>query len=220
MMLDARDEGGRPLSEDEIHDELITLLIAGHETTATSLAWALRWILPDASLVRRLRAELATAGEDPQALGKLELLDATVKEALRLQPIIPLVARVLQERFVSGGLDLPAGSVVAPAVHLVSRRPSLYPDPERFVPTRFLTFKPAPWEWLPFGGGLRRCIGAAFAIYEMKMVLAAILSRVDAALATDEVRVKRRGVTLAPSEGLPIVVTSRHPRQSATRTAA
>jgi cytochrome P450 len=220
MMLDARDEGGRPLSEDEIHDELITLLIAGHETTATSLAWALRWILPDPPLVRRLRDEIATAGEDPQALGKLELLDATVKEALRLQPIIPLVARVLQERFVSGDVDLPKGAVVAPAVHLVSRRPSLYPEPERFTPTRFLTFKPAPWEWLPFGGGLRRCIGAAFAIYEMKMVLAAILSRVDAELATRDVRVKRRGVTLAPSEGLPIVVRSRRTREAPARTAA
>jgi len=215
MMLDARDEGGRPLSEDEIHDELITLLIAGHETTATSLAWALRWILPDADLVRRLREEIATAGDDPQALGKLELLDATVKEALRLQPIIPLVARVLQERFVFGGLDLPRGSVVAPAVHLVSRRPSLYPEPERFVPSRFLTFKPAPWEWLPFGGGLRRCIGAAFALYEMKMVLAAVLARVDAHLATPDIRVKRRGVTLAPSEGLPVIVTSRLPRREA-----
>ena len=219
MMLDARDEGGRPLSEDEIHDELITLLIAGHETTATSLAWALRWILPDADLVRRLRGEIATADDDPQALGKLELLDATVKEALRLQPIIPLVARVLQERFVFGGLDSPRGSVVAPSVHLVSRRPSLYPDPERFVPSRFLTFKPAPWEWLPFGGGLRRCIGAAFAMYEMKMVLAATLARVDAHVAAREVRVKRRGVTLAPSEGLPVVVTSRRSRRQAARAA-
>jgi cytochrome P450 len=104
-------------------------------------------------------------------------------------------------------------------VYLVSRRPSLYPDPERFVPSRFLTFKPAPWEWLPFGGGLRRCIGAAFAMYEMKMVLAAILARVDAHLATPDVRVKRRGVTLAPSEGLPVIVSSRHPRRQAARAA-
>jgi cytochrome P450 len=220
MMLDARDEAGRPLSEDEIHDELITLLIAGHETTATSLAWALRWILPDTRLVGRLRDEIATASDDPQALARLELLDATVKEALRLQPIIPLVARVLQERFVSGGLDLAPGTVVAPSVHLVSRRPSLYPEPERFLPDRFLTFKPAPWEWLPFGGGLRRCIGQAFAIYEMKMVLAAILARIDARLATNDVRVSRRAITLTPSGGLPIVVTVRRSRHLATRSAA
>ncbi len=221
MMLDARDEAGRPLSEDEIHDELMTLLIAGHETTATSLAWALRWILPDAPLVQRLRQEIAGAGEDPQAIGKLELLDATVKESLRLQPIIPLVARILQEPFEFGGLRLPTGTLVTPSVYLVSRRPSLYPDPERFVPSRFLTFKPAPWEWLPFGGGLRRCIGAAFAMFEMKMVLASVLGRVDARLASDNVRVTRRAITLAPSGGLPVIVTSRRPREAvASRTAA
>jgi len=221
MMLDARDEAGSPLSEDEIHDELMTLLIAGHETTATSLAWALRWILPDAPLVQRLRQEIAGAGEDPQAIGKLELLDATVKESLRLQPIIPLVARILQEPFEFGGLRLPTGTLVTPSVYLVSRRPSLYPDPERFVPSRFLTFKPAPWEWLPFGGGLRRCIGAAFAMFEMKMVLASVLGRVDARLASDNVRVTRRAITLAPSGGLPVIVTSRRPREAvASRTAA
>jgi cytochrome P450 len=220
MMLGARDEAGRPLKDDEIHDELLTLLIAGHETTATSLAWALRWILPDSVLVRRLREEIASAGGDPQAIAKLELLDATVKESLRLQPIIPLVARLLQERMTLGGLDLPAGSLVAPAVYLVSRRTSLYPEPERFLPDRFLTFKPAPWEWLPFGGGLRRCIGAAFAIYEMKMVLASILARVDARLMNNDVRVTRRAITLAPSGGLPIVVTARRARSRKTRAAA
>jgi cytochrome P450 len=219
MMLDARDEGGQPLSEDEIHDELVTLLIAGHETTATSLAWALRWILPDRELVARLRAEIATAGADPQQVAKLELLDATVKEALRLQPIIPVVARVLKERKRLGNLDLEAGTVVAPCVYLVHRRPSLYPEPARFRPDRFLDFKPSPSEWLPFGGGLRRCIGAAFAIYEMKMVLASVLPRVDARLATDEVRVARRGITLTPSGGLPIMVTARRSRQAFAKVA-
>ncbi|MGH7272713.1 MAG: cytochrome P450 [Polyangiaceae bacterium] len=219
MLLDARDEGGRALSEDEVHDELMTLLIAGHETTATALAWALRWILPDAPLVRRLRDEIATAGDDPQRIAKLELLDATVREALRLQPIIPMVARVLQEPAKFGQTALPAGSVVAPAIYLVHRRPSLYPEPERFNPDRFRTFKPAPWEWLPFGGGLRRCIGAAFAIYEMKMVLGAMLPRVDARLATSDVRVSRRSITIAPSGGLPIVVTARRAREAVARAA-
>jgi len=212
MMLEARDDAGKPLSEDEIHDELVTLLVAGHETTATALAWALRWILPDAALVARLRAEIATADGSPQRIAKLELLDATVKESLRLQPIIPIVARILQRRMTLGGLDLPAGTAVTPCIYLVHRRPSLYPEPSRFLPDRFLTFKPAPWEWLPFGGGLRRCIGAAFAVYEMKMVLAAVLQRVEARLETDDVRMVRRGPTLTPSEGLPIVVTARRPR--------
>jgi cytochrome P450 len=214
MMLEARDEAGQPLSEEELIDELITLLTAGHETTATALAWALRWILPDRTLVGRLRDEIAGANGDPQRIARLELLDATVKEVLRLQPVIPLVARVLRAPARLGDLDLPAGTVVAPGVYLVNRRASLYPEPTRFLPDRFLTFKPAPWEWIPFGGGLRRCIGAAFAVYEMKMVLASMLPRVDAHLATDRIRVSRRGITITPSEGLPIVVTARRPRKA------
>jgi cytochrome P450 len=220
MLLEARDEAGQPLTEDEIHDELITLLVAGHETTATSLAWALRWILPDGALIARLREELAAAGGDPARIAKLELLDATVKESLRLQPIIPLVGRILQQPKRLGGRDLPAGTAIAPAIYLVHQRPSLYPDPQSFRPDRFLTFKPTPSEWLPFGGGLRRCIGAAFAIYEMKMVLASVLPRVEARLANQNVRTARRGVTLAPSGGLPIVVTARRPRPGVARAKA
>ncbi len=212
MLLEARDEAGDPLTEDEIHDELVTLLVAGHETTATSLAWALRWILPDRALVGRLRDEIATADGDPMRLAKLEMLDATVKESLRLQPIVPVVGRVLQRPMKIGGLDLPAGAAVAPALYLVNRRAALYPEPDRFRPERFLAFKPAPWEWIPFGGGLRRCIGAAFAIYEMKMVLAAMLPRIDARLALDRVRPSRRGITITPAAGMPIVVTGHRPR--------
>jgi cytochrome P450 len=217
MLLDARDEAGQPLTEDEVHDELITLLVAGHETTATSLAWALRWILPDRSLVAGLREEIASADGDPARLAKLELLDATVKEALRLQPIIPLVGRVLQQPMRIGGRDLAAGTLVAPAIYLVHQRASLYPEPRRFHPERFLTFKPGPSEWLPFGGGLRRCIGAAFATYEMKMVLASMLPRIDARLADERVRLSRRGITVAPAGGLPIVVTTRRPRPGTAR---
>jgi cytochrome P450 len=219
MMLDARDEAGEPLTEDEIHDELLTLLIAGHETTATSLAWTLRWVLPDRALVSRLREEIATANRDPMRIARLELLDATVKEGLRLQPITPLVARMTQVPVQIGPLRLPAGVAVAPSVYLVHRRPSIYPEPERFRPERFLSFKPAPWEWLPFGGGLRRCVGAAFATYEMKMVLASMLPRIDARLATDRVRLARRGVTIAPSQGLPIVVTARRSREAYAKVA-
>ncbi|HEX3343563.1 MAG TPA: cytochrome P450 [Polyangiaceae bacterium] len=219
MMLDARDEKGRPLSEDEVHDELVTLLVAGHETTATALAWTLRWVLPDRALVGRLNEELATADGDPARIGKLPLLDATVKESLRLQPVIPMVGRVLQQATTVGGLDLPAGALVAPSIYLVHRRPSLYPEPERFRPERFLDFKPAAWEWLPFGGGLRRCVGAAFAMYEMKMVLAATLPRVEMRLALDRVRGVRRTVTVTPEQGLPVVVTTKRSRAS-LRTAA
>jgi cytochrome P450 len=219
MMLDARDDAGNLLTEDEVHDELLTLLIAGHETTATSLAWALRWILPDRDLIARLRAEIASAGGDPERIAKLPLLDATVKETLRLQPIIPIVNRILKKPARIGGLDLPEGAIVAPAIYLVHRRPSLYPDPTRFHPDRFLSFKPSPSEWIPFGGGLRRCIGAAFAIYEMKMLLAALLPRVDARLVSDVVPRIRRGVTVAPGEGLPIVVTATRARAALPKVA-
>ena len=155
-----------------------------------------------------------------RSVAKLELLDATVKESLRLQPIIPVVGRVLRRPMKLAGHDLPAGTTVAPAVYPVHQRPSLYPDPRTFRPERFLTFKPSPSEWLPFGGGLRRCIGAAFALYEMKMVLASLLPRIDARLAGERVRMSRRGITLAPAGGLPIVVTARRPRPGTVRAKA
>jgi cytochrome P450 len=219
MMLDARDEKGAPLSEDEVHDELVTLLVAGHETTATALAWTLRWLLPDHALVGRLKEEIATAGGDPLRIAKLELLDATVKEALRLQPVIPMVGRVLQQPMRIGSLDLPAGAVVSPSIYLVHRRPSLYPEPDRFRPDRFLTFKPAAWEWLPFGGGLRKCVGAAFAMYEMKMVLATMLPRVEMRLARERVRNVRRAITITPEGGLPVVLTAKRSREASARAA-
>jgi cytochrome P450 len=220
MLLGARDEAGRPLTEDEVHDELVTLLVAGHETTATALAWTLRWLLLDHDLCGRLRDEIAGSGGDPHRIAQLELLDATVKEALRLQPVVPLVGRVLQEPATFGRIELPAGIFVAPSIYLVHRRPSLYPEPGRFRPDRFVGFKPAAWEWLPFGGGLRKCVGAAFAQYEMKMVLASLLPRLDMRLASDRVRPVRRGITLAPSAGLPVVVTAKRSRESAAARAA
>jgi cytochrome P450 len=220
MMLDARDEQGHPLSEDEVHDELVTLLVAGHETTATALAWALRWLLPDRPLVERLRAEIATAGGDPLRIGKLDLLDATVKEALRLQPVIPMVGRVLQQPTTIGSLELPARVFVAASIYLVHRDPALYPEPERFRPERFVGWKPAAWEFLPFGGGLRKCVGAAFALYEMKMVLGALLPRVELRLATDRVRNVRRAITVTPEGGLPVVCTAKRSREASAATAA
>jgi cytochrome P450 len=219
MMLDAHDDQGRPMSEDEVHDELVTLLVAGHETTATALAWTLRWLLPDAGLLRRLRDEIAGAGGDPARIAKLELLDATVKEGLRLQPVIPNVGRLLLGPTGIGTLDLPAGAFVAPSIYLVHRRPSIYPDPARFRPERFIGFKPAAWEFLPFGGGLRKCVGAAFAIYEMKMVLATMLPRVEMRLANPRVRPVRRAITVTPEGGLGVVLTARRSRRSATAAA-
>ncbi len=202
------------LTDDEVHDELVTLLVAGHETTATSIAWALRWLLPNRKLLGELRDEIAGADGDPAKLARLELLDDVVRETLRLQPVIPMVGRVLQQPMRVAGWDLPRGAQVAPAIYLVHRRPSLYPRPEEFDPRRFRTFKPAAWEFLPFGGGLRKCVGAAFAIYEMKMVLATLLPRVEMHLTRSDIRVTRRSVTLTPSNGLPVIVTSKLPRDT------
>jgi cytochrome P450 len=225
LLVDARDEEGKPMSVEELRDELVTLLVAGHETTATSLAWALRWILPDAALLGRLRDEIRTAEDgsgslDPARVAKLELLDAAVRETLRLSPVVPLVARELMRPVRAGGFDLPVGVRLLPCIHLAQRRPEAFPNPERFDPDRFLqkSAKISPSEWFPFGGGIRRCVGMAFAMYEMKMVLAAVLSRATLRLASRRpIRPVRRAITLSPSEGLPVVLLARAPRSGPPR---
>jgi cytochrome P450 len=146
----------------------------------------------------------------PQHVAKLEYLDATIKETQRLNPILPLVGRQLHEPMRIGGRDLPSGVVAAPCIYLTHHRPDLWSSPERFDPDRFLGKRPSPYEFFPFGGGVRHCLGAAFAIYEMKIVLAQVLSRVVLRPAPGHtVRVVRRGITFAPSAGMPVVLESR-----------
>lgn len=219
MFLGVRDEQGESLSPQELRDELVTLLVAGHETTATSLAWALRWILTEPAVQKRLRAELHDAGDlDPARIAKLDYLDAVVRETLRINPIIPLVGRRLKKPMRFAGYDLPEGVGIAPSVYLVHHNPLVYDRPERFDPERFLTRRYGAHEWLPFGGGIRRCIGMAFALYEMKMVLATVLSRAWMHLpAPERVRAVRRSITMCPSEGLPVTVDVVLPRRKAGR---
>jgi cytochrome P450 len=219
MMLDAKDEAGHPLSEDELHDELITLLVAGHETTATALAWALRWLCADEPLLREVTEVARELGGDVAKIAKNDLLDGVVREALRVQPVIPMVGRILQEPMTLCGHEIPKGAAVAPAIYLVHHNESLYPDAAKFDPHRYAKWKPAAWEWIPFGGGLRRCIGAAFAIFEMKMVLATVLPRVAVRLAKDDIKAVRRSITLTPSGGLPVVVRVKRPRDRDARAA-
>ena len=221
MMVKARDEGGRPLSDQELKEELITLLVAGHETTATSLAWALRWLLPEPELCERLREEVegCVAGGELSAerLARSELLDGVVKEALRMIPVIPVVGRVMQRPLQLGGYEIPVGHMVAPSIYLVHHNPALYPEPHRFNPDRYRTFRPSPWEFLPFGGGFRRCIGAAFAVYEMKMVLGVIFRRLRLQLAPGyRPASMRRAITITPTEGLPVLIRSRRPSAPVT----
>ena len=214
MLLEARDEAGAAMTDQELHDEMLTLLIAGHETSATTLAWTVHHLTRNPPAMAKVRAELdAVVGEGPVTpdhVGRLEWLDASIKETLRLTPIIPMVARRLARPARIGGHDLPEGVVALASIYLTHRRPELWPDPERFDPARFIGRRIDPYHYYPFGGGTRRCLGMAFASFEMKIVLATILSRVELARAPGaEVRLVRRGITFAPSGGMPVVATAR-----------
>lgn len=191
MLLAARDEDGEAMSDVELRDELVTLVTAGHETTATSLAWTFELLYRHPEVHRRAVAEAATDSD--------EYLDAMCKEALRLRPVIPMVARRLTAEFEVGGYRIPAGTVLAPNIYLTHRRPDIYPDPEVFRPERFIDASPDTYAWLPFGGGVRRCIGASFALYEMRAILRVVLGRATLRPAVDRPeRIVRRAVTFAP----------------------
>jgi cytochrome P450 len=210
MLIDARDEQGRPMSDAELHDEMFTLLMAGHETTASALAWVLACILDRPDVLAKLRAELArVVGDGPLEavhVQKLEYLDAVIKETARLHPVVLMVGRVLRVPMRIGSWELPAGVGVSPCIYLTHRRPDLWPDPARFEPERFIGLRPSPYAFFPFGGGDRRCIGAAFAAYEMKIVLARVLARV-ALVTTPGYRAQpvQRTVTVSPSDGVPVM---------------
>lgn len=197
MLLQARHEDGSPMSDQELRDELMTLLVAGHETTATSLAWAVERLLRHPGGMDRLRD------------GDEEYLDAVVKETMRLRPVLPVVVRRLQAPMEIGGWDLPAGVTVAPCIHLVHRREDVYPEPSRFRPERFLEQPAGTYTWLPFGGGIRRCLGASFALFEMKAVLRVIARQVTLHATTAESEpVRRRAITLTPGRGAEVVASA------------
>jgi cytochrome P450 len=205
MLLQARDEAGEGMTDVELRDELITALAAGHETTATALAWAFERILSHPHVLARLKQDVDDVGgknAPPDKLAALPYLDATIKEVMRLRPVIPMVGRVLKKACTLSGYQLPAGTTIGACIYLAQRNPDTYPDPDAFKPERFLEGQPDPTTWLPFGGGIRRCIGAAFANYEMKIVLATILSHADLRLAqTTPIRTLRRAITLWPEGG-------------------
>lgn len=205
LLLAARDEDGEALPDAELLDELRTLVIAGHETTATTLAWAL-WLLhrnPDA--LARLRDELAPLGSapDPAALATLPWLDAVCDETLRLAPIVPIMARRLAREWTLAGATIPAGTMVCPAVMLTHFDPALYPDPSRFDPARFLTRRYTPGEFYPYGGGARRCLGASMAGYELKLALGTVLAAHRfSSLGDDAIGNVMNGITTRPSKPL------------------
>lgn len=200
MLLTARHEDGSPMSDAEIRDQLLTLLVAGHETTATALAWAVERLARHPEKLERLREE-TLAGEEAY-------LTATIQETLRLRPVIVLVVRRLTESIELGDYEIPAGAAVNPCIHLIHRDPEIYPEPERFLPERFLDQPPGTYTWIPFGGGLRRCLGAAFAQFEMAVVLRELLRRRAIAPARpDDERPYRRAITETPRYDAEVVLS-------------
>jgi cytochrome P450 family 135 len=198
LLIQATDEDGEHLSDRELRDELMTLLIAGHETTATLLSWAIHELARDQASQDRLAAEPGV------------FTDALVTETLRLRPPVGAVVRRLREPMSIAGYDMPAGTNVLPLMLIVQRRADLYPDPWRFDPTRFLDSRPPAGGWLPFGGSVRRCIGASFAQFEAKIVLEELAAALRLrALQERPERTTRRAVVLIPAKGARVVAERR-----------
>ena len=200
LLVGVRFEDGGSMSDSELRDQLITLLLAGHETTATGLAWTFDLLLRNAAAMARLREELREGGE--------EYLRAVIAEALRLRPVVPLAGRRLGAELRINGYVLPPDTDVTPAIWLTHTRADLYPNPLAFEPERFLGGGPDTYAWIPFGGGVRRCLGAAFAEMEMRIVLREVLTRCElrGAHSAPE-RIARRNVTFSPRRGTPLIVS-------------
>ena len=205
LLLLARDEDGQSMTDQELRDELVTLLLAGHETTATSVAWAIERLVRHPDKLARLIAEIDAGGDD-------EYMQAVISETLRVRPVVPLVVRVLQAPLRVGARELPAGTRVVPSIYLTNRNPRVYDSPAEFRPERFLERAGGraidPYAWIPFGGGIRRCIGASFATLEMKLILQTMLGELAPSLPTRGGRLWRRGewsqrraITLVPAGG-------------------
>lgn len=200
LLLQARDEDGAPLADHELRDELMTLLLAGHETTASALAWAF-------TLLVHARPDALARARDDDAY-----LDAVATETLRLKPPLPMAVRRTSAPVTLGDHALPAGTRIAPSIYLIHRREDLYPAPRAFRPERFLDGKAETYAWLPFGGGIRRCVGAAFAQLELRTVLRTVLDALDVS-APDAggrpERTRRRAIVLAPDRGARVIVRTR-----------
>jgi cytochrome P450 family 135 len=213
LLMQARFEDGSEMSDEDLRDQLMTLLLAGHETTATALAWTFDLLLRHPREMGRLR-DSVEAGED-------DYLRATISESLRLRPVVPLAGRRLAKDLEADGLTLPAGTDVTPAIWLAHTRADAYPEPFAFRPERFLDEGPDTYAWIPFGGGVRRCLGAAFAEFEMRIVLREVLTRCELHKANPRPeKIGRRNITLSPKDGTPVVLSARHPARERELAAA
>lgn len=213
LMMSARDENGEPMTDVELRDELMTLLVAGHETTASALTWALYWIHHLPEVRQKLLSELDNFGDnaDLYEITRLPYLTAVCQETLRIYPIAMIaLPRAVKLPIEIMGYKFEPGTLLAPCIYLTHHRQDLYPNSQQFQPERFLERQFSQYEYLPFGGGNRRCLGLAFAMLEIKLVLATVLSRFELAIADPRpVKPIRRGVTLAPSQGKWLIATGK-----------
>jgi cytochrome P450 len=207
MLLGARDEDGAPMNDGELRDELVTALAAGHETSASQLAWAIERIAREQAVQARLHAELDADADDDA------YLTATINEILRRRPVLPAPEpRLVKQPIEIGGIEYQPGIVLFASAYLMHHDPAIYPDPYAFEPERFLEQAPGTYTWIPFGGGRRRCLGASFALLEMKLVLRAVLERCELCPASNVPEVtRRRGITFSPSAGSNVILSRRTP---------
>jgi cytochrome P450 len=206
LLFDARDEEGEGLTDQELRNELMTLVLAGHETTANTIAWAFERLLRHPDSYNQLRDEVRSHGDGGEAGGYLE---ATIHETMRVRPVVPVIGRRATVPWRLGDVVAPAGSRILVGITLTHHRPDLYPDPFKFDPDRFVGVKPSTSAWLPFGGGTRRCLGATLAMEEMRIVVGEIARRADMAVTDDAPeRPAHRNVTMIPGRGGRVVVTS------------
>jgi cytochrome P450 len=216
LLMQARDEDGQAMTDGELRDELVTLLLAGHETTATSVAWAVERLVRHPRKLQRLQAEIDATKKEGESGGE-EYMTAVVNETLRVRPVVPLVARMLTQDLQVGKYTLPKGTRVTPSIYLTNRNPRVYEEPGEFRPERFMENAPETFSWIPFGGGIRRCIGASFAQLEMKLMLRTMLEELEPRLPANG-RVwrkgewnRRRAITLVPAGGTRVVWERRAP---------
>jgi cytochrome P450 len=208
MLLEARHEDGSPMSPVELRDELMTLLVAGHETTASELAWAFERLTRTPDVLARLTEEIDSNGDD-------SYVTATVHETLRRRPVLPNAApRLVMEPVEVGGWRYEPGVCLIADAYLLHHDPDIYPDPYAFRPERFLDEQPGTYTWIPFGGGRRRCLGASFAMLEMKIVLRAVLGESELAPAAGDEGTRRRSITLSPGAGSRAVLRARRPARA------
>ena len=210
LLLDATDEDGTPLTDRELRDELVTLVLAGHETTANSLAWAFERLVRTPEAYDRLRDVARSGG--PEYADEDGWIEATIHEAMRSRPVIPIIGRRVMRPWQLGEWRVPAETAVLMSILLLHHREDIYPDPFAFRPERFVGVRPGTYTWIPFGGGIRRCLGATLAMAEQRIVMRAIARRTDlAAVDPAPERARHRNVTMIPADGARVIVTARRP---------